>query len=94
MGTGSDDAIIFESKPAHRIVVNDFGLAMLASVFVKSTSETGNLTITGGNSAVRVLDSTGCSIILSPSILGEFRLESERSRNVAWLSVRFRGKAV
>ncbi len=26
VGTGSDDAILFEPKPAHRIVIHDFGL--------------------------------------------------------------------
>lgn len=49
------------------------------------------LTITGGSSAVRVLDSTGCSIKFSSSMLFEVRLELERSLAVVtWLSARFR----
>lgn len=49
------------------------------------------LTITGGSSAVRVLDSTGCSIKFSSSTLFEVRLELERSLAVVtWLSARFR----
>ena len=46
--------------------------------------------MTGGNSAVRVLDSTGCSIESSSSTLFEVKLELERSLEVAWLSVRLR----
>jgi hypothetical protein len=65
----------------------------LGLVFITSTRRIGKLTITGGNSAVRIRDSTWCSIKSSPSKLLEVRLELERSRNVAWLSVRFRGKA-
>lgn len=46
----------------------------------------------GGNSAVRVLDSTACSIDSSASVLSVVKLELERNLVVAWLSVRFRVK--
>lgn len=52
------------------------------------------LTMTGGNSAVRVLDSTECSIDSSPSALFVVRLELERSLVAAWLSVRLRANGI
>ncbi len=37
MGTGSDDAIFLETKPAHWIVIHDFGLVYTALAFSTST---------------------------------------------------------
>ncbi len=48
------------------------------------------LTMTGGSSAVLVLDSTGCSSSPSPSTLSVVRFEFDLNLVVAWLSVRFR----
>ena len=46
--------------------------------------------MTGGSSAVMVLDSTGCSIRSSSSSLLIVRFEFDRYREVAKLSVRVR----
>ena len=50
--------------------------------------------MTGGNSAVRVLDSTACSTVSSPSTLFDVKPELDRRRVEAWLSVRFRVRGI
>ena len=87
--TSSDDTIFFKANPAHWIIVDNF---RLLKYYQHKLFHVGLLerTMTGGNSAVRVLDSTECSIRSSPSALFEVRLELERNLKVAWLSARFR----
>ena len=52
-----------------------------------------SLTSIGGNSAVRVLDSTGCSINPSSSLSSDIRLEFDRYLEAVWLSARLRASA-
>ena len=85
------DTLLFETNPTQWILVNSLRLLGPLSDFFPHVRNTA-LTITGGNSAVRVRDSTACSIDSSPSALCDVRLEFERSRVVTWLSVRCRPK--
>ena len=57
---------------------------------MRSYNEKVDRTITGGSSAVVVLDSTGCSTNCASSSVLDVRFELDRNRVVAWLSARVR----
>lgn len=87
--TSRNDAVLFKPDPAHRVIINDLRLVNPVSWSVSPMVRL-TLTITGGNSAVRVLDSTACSIRSSLSTVFDVRLELERNLVLTWLSARCR----
>lgn len=83
MCTGCDDAVFLEPEPAHRILIDDLGLLKTHEQLYELSTAFRFLTMTGGSSAVRVLDSTGCSSNPSPSTLSAVRFEFDRNLIVA-----------
>lgn len=84
-----NDAVFFKPKPADRVIINNLVLLQIHQQRALMDA-VDRLTMTGGSSAVLVLDSTGCSSSPSPSTLSAVRFEFDRNLIVAWLSVRLR----